>query len=76
MSGKPPHGTLQTTSDYLPSYLSQETPSLSDYGLYLYLTFEDECGEEWWPLEDGPELPNRGDSWHGASRRRFRRTGR
>lgn len=59
-----------------PSYLYGDVPQLCDYGLYLYLTFEDGSGNEWWPLEDGPMLSRTGFARPTASRQRSRRNGR
>jgi len=42
------------------SYPDLERPAFSDYGLFLYLTFEDGAGDEWWLMEDGPPPPGEG----------------
>jgi hypothetical protein len=61
---------------FLQSLPDDESARLSDYALYLYLTFEDGLGDEWWPLEDGPLPPRQKRVRLDALQPKFRRTGR
>ena len=62
--------------DSWPAYLDHELDPLSNFGLYLYLRYEDSPGNEWWPLEDESAIPSRLGNRFSASKRRSRRTGR
>jgi hypothetical protein len=82
MSGKNFNGASQLATrfampeDSWPSYPGREPDPLSNFGLYLYLMFEDSTGDEWWPLDDESAIPSRLGTRINASRRRSRRTGR
>jgi hypothetical protein len=82
MSGKNSQGASQlatrfaTPVDSWPAYPGREPDPLSNFGLYLYLRFEDPVGNEWWPLDDESANPGRLGTRTTASRQKFRRTGR
>jgi len=57
MSGKNTHEGIHLVSpisqprNSWPTYPDHELLPLSNLGLFLYLTFEDDAEDDWWPLE-------------------------
>ncbi len=67
---------LAGLEDPWPTGPDHEALRRSEYALFLYLTFEEESVEEWWPLEDSPFPPRTRDFRRRASRQKSQRTGR
>ena len=81
MSGKNSGGSQLASpnvapGDSWPVYPNHEPRPLTDLGLYLYLTFEDESSDEWWPLEDESAIPSWANARPSASKHKFRRNDR
>ena len=59
--GPRPAAPPAPSRDSWPTPQDHDSVPLSNYGLFLYLTFEGEFADDWWPLpEEGGFSPRRG----------------
>lgn len=62
--------------DSAPTQPDHDSLPLSDYGLFLYLTFEGESADDWWSFQEEGAFPRRACVRSAASGPKSRQTGR